>query len=252
MLYRAGLISFPDYVATVNEKLRKYETGEGTEVTLQDFIRRHSENNSVLNQLDARRGAVLAIWTDAMIRRNARDRSSLDSLMFDLVGQNTAYARHRDGKPMALTNRRVFRAVSKYLSHDSRNTLGHYVEQGGSIRVPETALGPCVQSQTEAEVRFDLGFDRRSTLNQPHIAFGVEPDSEAYKEGLRNGQRLAGWSFDFGDATKEVRLRIVTDHGEQVLNYYPPGNQVQVQQFSLDANKYSLNQGVCTAFLASR
>ena len=93
MLFRAGLISFPDYVAGVNEKLRKYELRDGTEVTLQDFMRRHSADHSVLDQLDNRRGAVLAMWMDATIRQKTGKRSSLDNLMFDLVRQNAAYER---------------------------------------------------------------------------------------------------------------------------------------------------------------
>jgi predicted metalloprotease with PDZ domain len=248
MLFRAGMISFPDYVANINENLRKYQVGEGTEVTLKDFMRRHSPDHSVLNQLDHRRGAVLAIWLDAAIRQKSGNRSSLDNLMFDLVRQNTVYEHRNDGKPMALTNRRIFRSASKYLRRDSQKQLREYVEQGGSIRVPETALGPCVQSRAEISAKFDLGFDSKSTKSD-RVVFGVEPGSEAYKVGLRDGQKLLGWSFDFGDTSKEVRLRIAADHGDQVLKYYPRGPDVSLQQFNLDAKKYSSNRGLCTALL---
>jgi predicted metalloprotease with PDZ domain len=229
--------------------------GEGIEVGLQDFIRRHSADDSVLSQLDYRRGTVLALWLDAAIRQKSGDRLSLDDLMFDLVRQNTEYNR-RHGKPMVLTNKRIFRTASKYIHRDSRKTLREYVEQGGTIRVQETALGPCVRSRIEPDVKFDLGFDRRSIDRRPttgdRIVFGVEPGSEAYKAGLRDGQKLIGWSFNFGDTAKEVRLRAETAHGNLILKYYPRGGKVSLQQFSLDEEKYSSNSGQCTALLEAQ
>jgi predicted metalloprotease with PDZ domain len=255
ILFRAGMISFPDYVKSINEKLRKYEVGEGIEVGLQDFIRRHSADDSVLSQLDYRRGAVLALWLDAAIRQKSGNRLSLDNLMFDLVRQNTEYNR-RHGKPMALTNKRIFRTASKYIHRDSRKTFREYVEQGGAIRVQETALGPCMRSRVEGDVKFDLGFDRRSIDRRStagdRIVFGVEPGSEAYKAGVRDGQKLVGWSFNFGDTAKEVRLRTETAHGDLILTYYPRGAKVSLQQFSLDEEKYSPNSGQCTALLEAQ
>jgi predicted metalloprotease with PDZ domain len=251
MLFRAGLMTFPDYVEAINQQLRKYELSEGMEISLQEFIRRHSADHSVLNQLDYRRGAVLATWLDATIRGETNGRSSLDNLMFDLVAQDAAYKSHHNGQPMTLNNKRIFRAASRYIQRASRNELRKYVEQGGSIRVPETALGPCVQSRAEASPKFDLGFDPRSTKSQDRVVFGVEPGSEAYKAGLRDGQKLVGWSFSFGETSKEVRLTMVTDHGDQVLKYYPRGPEVSLQQFSLDRDKYSSNPGGCVSALQS-
>ena len=150
MLFRAGLMPFPEYIDTINEKLRQYELGEGKEASLRDFRRRHSANYSDLDQLDYRRGAVLAAWLDATIRQESNHRSSLDQLMFDLVRQNTAYQRRHHGKPKTLDNQRIFASASKYLRPKSRKRFRHYVEVGGSIGLPETALGPCAQSRVEA------------------------------------------------------------------------------------------------------
>jgi predicted metalloprotease with PDZ domain len=247
MLLRAGLISFPEYVAAVNEKLRNYEVNEGTEISLQEFIQRHSADHSVLNQLDYRRGAVLAMWLDATIRRESGSRSSLDNLMFDLVAQNAAYERLHLGQPMALDNKRVFRASSPYIHRDSRKEFRRYVEQGGSIRVPKTALGPCVQSYVEASWKFDLGFDPRSTESADKRVSGVELGSEAFKAGLRDGQKLVGWPFNFGNPSKEVRLTIDADDGKRTLAYYPRGPEISLQQFSLDSARYSSDPETCVS-----
>jgi predicted metalloprotease with PDZ domain len=245
MLLRAGLISFPKYVAAVNQQLTDYAVREGTETSLREFIQRHSADPSVLDKLDNRRGAVVAMWLDATIRRASDHKSSLDSLMFDLFAQNTAYERRHHSQPMKLDNQRVFRAASRYLHGESRKEFRRYVEEGGSIQVAEAALGPCAKSQMEASWKFDLGFDGKSTRSDDNKVFGVEPGSEAFKAGLRDGQELAGWSFNLGDPSEEVRLTINAADGKRTLNYYPRGPAVSVQQFSLDGARYSLNPGAC-------
>jgi predicted metalloprotease with PDZ domain len=245
ILYRAGLMMFPDYVAAVNEKIRAYDVREGTDVTLQEFIRRHSADQSILDQLDSRRGAVIAAWLDATIRQQSRGRWSLDNLMFDLFKQNVTYRRNHTGKPMELNNQRVFRMVSKYIRSHSRKLLRQYVKKGGSIQVPENFLGPCVQSRAETAIKFDLGFARKSIDTETRMVTGVEPASEAWKAGLRDGQKLVGWSFSFGDTSKQVRLTVKTPNGEEVLKYFPRGRQVSVQRFILDPSQYSANRERC-------
>jgi predicted metalloprotease with PDZ domain len=238
-------MSFPEYVAVVDKHLRNYELGEGRDCSLQEFIQRHSADYSDLDQLDYRRGAVLATWLDSTIRSENDNRSSLDSLMFDLVAQNAAYQRRHHGRPMKLDSKRIFRATSKYIHHASRKEFQHYAEQGGSIRIPETALGPCVQSYAEENREFDLGFDHKSTERKDKKVFGVEPDSEAFKAGLREGQILAGWSIYNDDPSKPVKLTIKDDDGKRVLTYYPRGPKISLQQFRLDTEKYSSNPEAC-------
>ena len=251
ILFRTGLLSFPEYVTAFDKAVGDYYVKEGTNVSLRDFIRLHSADTAVLDQLDERRGAVIAAWLDTTIRTESGNKWSLDNLMFDLANQNANYQHTHNGKPMVLTNKRIFRMASKYLRRDSGKQLRKYVEQGGEIPIPETALGPCVHSNIEKTSKFDLGFDRRSVKSEDKIVFGVEAGSEAWKAGLRDGQRLVGWSIHNGDASKEVRLTIQTPDGEHVLRYYPHGADISIQRFTLDSGDYSAHPELCSAELHS-
>jgi len=246
MLLRAGLEQFPDYVTSLNTKLRAYEMNEGRDVPLAEFVRRHSVKQSAWPGLEYRRGAVIAAWLDATMRNESHGRSSLTDLMFSLVRQNADY-RLRYGKPMLLSNKRLLKAAAKYIHKASINRLRQYVEHGGSIRVPDDALGPCVQARIEAIGKFDLGFDRSSITGKTKQVIGVTADSEAYKAGLRDGQQLLGWSIYNGDPTKQVKLTIKTDTGRQVITYLPQGERVSVQQFILDQGEYSMKPEACSA-----
>ena len=125
------------------------------------------------------------------------------------------------------------------LWHDAKNSL--FV--GGDYRVDRTEISGNV-----------LNFAIRGTwsfTDEDQRVSGVEPGSEAWKAGLRDGQQRAGWSIHNGDPSKEVRLRIHTGNGEQVLRYYPRGPKVSIQRFTLDSLQYSSHPEMCTAELHS-
>ena len=248
MLLGAGLKSFPDFVQALNANLRNYGMGEAISVSLDEFVRRRSADKSALPGLERRRGILIAAWLDATIRQNSQGRSSLDDLMFYLVRQNAAYKQSHRGKPMLLTNKRIFRAAAGYVDKTSLAQLRQYAQGGGVIPLPENALAPCVQSHTEMLGPFELGFDRSSIASDGKKVTGVKPDSEAYKAGLRDGQQLIGWSIYNGDPSSQVKLTIKTDTGKQVLTYFPQSAaRTPVQQFVLDANKYSLTPEACSS-----
>jgi predicted metalloprotease with PDZ domain len=252
VLFRAGLSSFSDYVASLNGRLRTYELEEGVKSPLDEFVRRHNADHSALAGLEYRRGSVIAAWLDATIRRESHNQSSLDDLMFYLVRQDADYERKHHGKPMVLTNKRVFSAAAKFLGNTSVIQLRQYVLNGGSIQLPQGVLGPCAQSHAEMIGRFELGFDRRSITGDAKQVVGVKPHSEAYKAGLRDGQKLLGWSIYNGDPIRQVRLTIKTDNGKQVLTYYPQGFKIPIQQFVLNAGENFLKSDACSAILQPR
>jgi predicted metalloprotease with PDZ domain len=105
------------------------------------------------------------------------------------------------------------------------------------------------QLHTEMIGKFELGFDRSSITSDAKQVVGVKPDSEAYKAGLRDGQKLLGWSIYNGDPMKQVRLTIKTDNGKQVLTYYAQGPKTPIQQFILDTGENSLKPEACLAIL---
>jgi predicted metalloprotease with PDZ domain len=246
MLFRGGLEQFPDYVASVNTKLRAYAMNDGRDVPLLEFVRQHSVNQSAWPGLEYRRGAVIAAWLDATIREESHGQRSLNDFMFLLVRQNADYKRKHHGKPMLLSNQRIFKAASKYISKASVGQLRRDVEQGGTITVPNDLLGPCAQARNEPISKFDLGFDRKSITGEKKQVIGVKAESEAYKAGLRDGQQLIGWSIYNGEPGKQVKLTIKTESGRQVITYYPQGEKVSVEQFMLDQTEYAAKPTACS------
>ena len=93
LLLHAGALSFPDYVQRMNEKLRWYFLSPARNATNQQVIDQHFRN-SASDDIPYARGAITALWLDRAIRTATRGKSSLDTVMFDLVARRAGEARH--------------------------------------------------------------------------------------------------------------------------------------------------------------
>ena len=124
-----------------------------------------------------------------------------------------------------------------------------YVERGGEIPIPEDALGSCVHSDVETAFKFDLGFDRKSVKSEDRPVSAVGLGSGAWKAGPPDGQKLIGWSFNFGDPAREVRLMVRTANGDHVLLHYPRGPGVSIQHLTSDLEHYVSQPNICTVGL---
>src|SRR5207249_1993660 len=171
-------LPFPEYVRMTSETLRKYMLSGARNVSNQEVIERH-RSDSASDDIPYARGAVTALWLDWTIRKATAGKSSLDTVIFDLV-------RQARGKMPALTAERVFRTAGKYIDAGALQQLREYVELGKTIEVPAAALGHCATLQMDGIPPFELGFDREALVSQ-HIVSGVKAGSAAFPG------RIAGW-----------------------------------------------------------
>lgn len=226
LLLRAGLLSFPEYIQHTNEYLRKYLLSAARNVTNQEVIERH-RRDSASDEIPYSRGATTALWLDSTIRKATRGKSSLDTLMFDLVRQ----ARRR--KP-ALTAERVFHTAGKYIDAAALHQLREYAELGQTIPVP-VVLGPCATMQMDNIPTFELGIDREALISQ-HIVSGVKAGSAAFEAGLRDGQQVTRTNIYWNDISKPVQLTVRTEGGSKAIEYYPRGPSLGlIPQYHLSA-----------------
>src|SRR6185436_4817033 len=114
----------------------------------QEIIDRH-RTDSASDGLPYPRGAITALWLDHTIREATHGKSSLDTLMFELV-------RQARGKSPTLNAQRVFRTAARYIHQGALHELRQYVESGKTIQVRAQALGPCAKIAMEDIPPFDL------------------------------------------------------------------------------------------------
>jgi predicted metalloprotease with PDZ domain len=225
MLAHAGLLSLPEYVAILNRLIAKYEFSPVKNLSNSEVVKRYHESQAI-NDLSYVRGPVIALWLDGKIREQSKGSFSLDNVMYDMV-QDTS----RDPR-RPLTTQRVLQTAGKYLSQDDRRRLTKYADLGITIPIPEFPFGRCVRKSVDQVGPFELGFDRDVLRTKSQIA-NVNPHSEAYKAGVRDGQQVLGVSIYYDDLNKPVHLRVSTPEGIKTIEYLPQGKSVPISQYHL-------------------
>jgi predicted metalloprotease with PDZ domain len=237
MLIRAGLLSLPEYIDRLNRRIQDYEASPVKNLSNNEIVTRYHLDNSV-NQLPYIRGPVIALWLDAQIRRKSKNKSSLDTVMHKLL-------RDASSAPLRqLTTQRIFRTADKSLSREARKALRDLVQMGGAIAVPEFPLSACGHLTVDQIPPFDLGFNGE-VLRVTSQVSGVNPGSEAYKAGVRDGQKAYGMSIYWGDVSKPVRLKVRSGGEEKTIEYFPRGNPIPVPQYHLDKEAWSSTPEAC-------
>lgn len=156
------------------------------------------------------RGALFAFYLDLTIHKDSEGSKSLDDLMLALKED----ALEND----QLINHEYFlEKANQYLNKDLTDFFNTHIESGQPIDLAAlyTEMGFDFEPETKV---FYLGFtfseDQRSIAS-------VDPESEAYKAGLREGDIIAGRSIWYGSLTNTADFTIVKDGKEVPLSFLP-------------------------------
>jgi predicted metalloprotease with PDZ domain len=225
LLVRAGLASREAFVANLDDEVMRYTLspvrGEPATRIAKDFW----TDTSVKN-LPYVRGDVVALLVDAEIRKESHGQKSLDDLMKGLLG-----ARH-DVEPK-LTPEAFLEVIARYTSSAFSDRIRKIVVDGATAEIDPKLLEPCLHGRIERIGPYDPGFDV-SALHTRGVLTGVAPDSNAYRAGLRNGQRVVSWSVRHGDPLHPLEIAIDDGGVARTFRYLPQGKPVGVVQFRGD------------------
>lgn len=239
LLLRSGFFSFPDYIQHLNDRIREYEAAELETESIPG--RATVPRSTSLDELPYIRGAIYALWLDGEIRKESHNKSSLDDFMRKLVQESRKHPRLR------LTGSRIFRDARRYLTRQSVLTFQAIATNNKSIAMPAASLGPCVRLTQDQIQLFDLGFDRATFVSKHEVA-GVVPDSAAFKAGIRDGQRLTGWSIYWNNVTKPVRLVVISGTEKRTIQYLPLGKTVSIPQYHVNQALWRSHPETCSLF----
>ncbi len=220
LLERSGLLERQGYLKRVNAILRDYSTLSTKESpqwptgdSLDEDETRHREPYV--------RGAVIAFWLNAAIVRQTAGRASLDDVMRALLEDH--------GAP--LTVERILQTAGRFVDTGTVRRLHSFVAEDAEVPL-EDALPPCTRLAPRLVWTFALGvpMEELSTGARLH---DVDPESAAYRAGLRDGQTLLAWSLWHGDPDHEVLLTVRAVAPSPLLlriRYLPRGRQVTISQ----------------------
>jgi predicted metalloprotease with PDZ domain len=237
LLLRGGLLDLNDLIGEYNQLTEDYYISPVRNVDngriLKDFFR-----DGDVAKIPYRRGFLLATKWDRIIRKQSGGKKSLDDMMRDILRDA------RRGKFKKLSKDLIASYLTKHAAHDFAADIERYIEKGETIEGFETELGNCVEASEVRLGRYELGFDFASSREQMEIV-GVAENSAAYRSGVRNGQKIKGFSFYNGKTEVPVSLTIIEDGAEKKIEYLPvTGEKIAVPRYRLktDLSQTQLQQ----------
>jgi predicted metalloprotease with PDZ domain len=222
LIHQRGVVSDSENVADINNRLRRYALSPVRDSSYALIMREYWNDNDV-RQLPYDRGALLAWYLDRSIRTASRGTRTLGDVMRRL-------AAHRALVSLGVTRGAIAGALRPELGAGIDTTLDALLDARRPIPLDSAALGPCYHLVTDTVPRFAIGFNLgRSTRTR--IVSGVDSGGAAFRAGLRNGQKLKGWSIYNGDPTHDAVLTVQEDSAARKIVFRPAGPLTAVPRY---------------------
>lgn len=176
---RMQILNFDECINEVNNFLYSYYTSPFRNET-NDRFQKERWKDIQMQLLAYQRGFLLALLWDSKIRQRTLEKYSLDNVMRDLLQRVQV-----TDSPIQISD--IQEVVGKYLEDEEEpaQNIKNYIVDGKTI-VP---LNHIFLGQLDIQWFEDVGFNL-NFAEEKGIIKGVVENSNAYKAGLRNGQKF--------------------------------------------------------------
>ncbi len=224
ILLRAELYSPEEFATDLNESLRNYFNSPVRQAPNERIVR-DFWSHAAVRDLPYRRGDLLALAIDDRIRGMSGGTRSLDDLMRGII---------RTGRSAGeWTLEALLQRILMATDADFAAVVERCILLGEDVPLPSRIVEPRLRIRRDHGRIFDLGFDESASQSSGMIS-GVVEGSRAHDAGLRNGQKLRGWSYNRDEIDRPVELTVEQDGKEQKLRYVPAGAEVSIPKYEPD------------------
>jgi predicted metalloprotease with PDZ domain len=217
-LWRSGIWNFQQVLDNFNFTARSYFASPVRNLTDRRMVELRQSNRDA-NALPYLQGYLLAWhWN--------KDGKTLDRAMRYLLKHN----RHQ------LSNTRIIEALRSSGVEDPEADIQRFILKGNTIEFRPDLWNGCATETKLQVAEFDLGFDTTASL-KTSIIQGVKPDSNAFRAGVRNGQKWEPSDVVFGDPSYQVDIALDDEQGRRHVKYYPTaGVTIALPQYKIQAS----------------
>jgi predicted metalloprotease with PDZ domain len=212
ILVRDGLWTPQQFADELNQILQAYALSPARDYP-NARIAADFWNDQDIERLPYKRGRLLATMWDARLRAEGRD---LDDVILEMRRRAQA------GDPLKAAE--LFPVVMQSFGQDISEDIATHVDAGARVMLAEDTFGACGRVVTETVAVFERGFDAGALQNNNLIISGVDPQSNAYAAGLRDGmlfvRRDAG---EIGNSQIPITYVVRDGDTERAITYLPAG-----------------------------
>lgn len=152
-------------------------------------------------------------------------------------------------KPL-LTNAFVAETVRAGL--DVRPDVDRYLTRGEFLHLPANAFGKCATVTTADIPVFERGWDSDATAKADNVFVGVDPASNAFAAGLRDGMKfLRRAGGEPGNSAVDYTLEVQDGPHKRTFKFRPAGKKsIRTQQIVLNQARFAAQPEQCRSALA--
>ncbi len=150
-------------------------------------------------------------------------------------------------KSAVISHKAINDAVLRFLKEGIEDEIKRHIENGATIKPRADVLGSCAEIYTIEIAPFDAGFDLEASYAK-RIIMGVREGGNAYRAGMRNGQKLVGIDL-VRDPTVLATFTIEEAGMRKSIKYFPAGdNKTVAPQFRLKPGETQKDDYVCRSW----
>ncbi len=221
LAHKSNLINMEDYITIYNLQMKHYFLSP-LKLATHKTLRENFTVRSHFAQMQQLKGHMLAKNLRDKYRNEAQNK--FDTALRDLFNQYTK--EHWS----YLTEARIDSIFSKHLGNEEWNKFKHTLAAGEPIEFSQSAFQPYATLEDKELDCPEFGFNLEKFEYQAIIA-DIDPTSNAYLAGLRNGNQVKFHSLDYKVHDKEVIL-IVSEYGnDKIITFKPNIVKKKVPQY---------------------
>lgn len=243
LMLRAGLWTPEKFAADWNEMLRAYAASSFRTIGNAEAAARFWTGGQQAEKIPYQRGSMLAALWDRQLQ--ARGLGDLDTVL------RAQRDRTRAAKaPPQLTD--AFVAEIGRAGLDVGPDIARYLTRGEPLLLPEDAFGACARLVTADLPVFERGWDNAATQKAGNVLTGVDPASNAYAAGLRDGMKiLRRTAGEPGNSAVDFVVEVQDGAAKRSVTFRPAGRKtLRTQQIVLDPARFAAEPEKCKAALA--
>lgn len=198
-------------------------------------------NDRNVGDLPYRRGMILGLYLDGMIRTATKNARDFD----DVLWRMQEIAKENPGTPV----REIFvRSIQDTAGLDVTAILAKHIDQGVPVDLPKDLFGLCGGLEWIERAKFHRGFDIEATQKNGNIIAGVVKGGPAERAGLRDGMKLVKRSGgELGNSQIEIAYDVIDGETPKTLRWMPQGQgREKFRQLKLAENLTGERETACS------
>ena len=213
---KAGILPSSKFKVLINENYLKYRTSPYVNSSLDYYAENYMYSNS-LEKIAYTKGASFAFFLDGYIRNKSNSKYNATDLMVALLNSQKQINGELDIELLS-------KIAQDSIGVDISELLEKFINQG-EVFFLESSLIDTYYTKTFPTL--DYGFDFIKSANL-EIIYGVKKSSNAYINGLRNGQKLISIKGISNKPSEPIKLEVESNEKIITIEYLPKGEDLKL------------------------